>query len=386
MTTVLVAGAIANKHRHGGSAWVRMSWAEALRDAGLDVVVVEQIDEAACVDAAGRPAPFERSANLAAFRAVTEAFGFAGSAALVCPGRGLIDGMAEDALFAAADDAALLVNIGGHLRWPALVDRVEHRAFIDLDPGYTQVWAAEGRDVGLAGHALHFTVGTNVGTPRCDLPTGGLDWHPIRQPVSLERWPWADGDELGAFTTVASWRGAYGPLTWQGRTLGVKAHEFRRFAELPRAVDVPFAVALDIHRGDEPTPRACAPAVGAARPRTPWRRPPPSSASCRRPARSSPPRRARTSPRAAAGSATARSATSRRAPGLVQDTGFTGELPTGEGLVAFTTPEEAAEGARAIAADYPRHRRAARRLAETHFASARAIAPLLEASGLAVAA
>ena len=46
MTLVVVSGALANKHRHGGSAWVRMSWAEALRDAGLDVLFVEQIDEA----------------------------------------------------------------------------------------------------------------------------------------------------------------------------------------------------------------------------------------------------------------------------------------------------------------------------------------------------
>ena len=69
MTTVLVSGAVANKHRQGGSIWVRMSWAEALRDAGLDVVFVEQIDESTCVDAEGAPAPFEDSANAAALNA-----------------------------------------------------------------------------------------------------------------------------------------------------------------------------------------------------------------------------------------------------------------------------------------------------------------------------
>jgi hypothetical protein len=37
---------------------------------------------------------------------------------------------------------------------------------------------------------------------------------------------------------------------WGGRTLGVKAHEFRRFAALPEAVHVPFEVALDIDPGD----------------------------------------------------------------------------------------------------------------------------------------
>ena len=43
MTTVVVSGAVANKHRHGGSMWVRMSWAEALRELGFDVLFVEQL-------------------------------------------------------------------------------------------------------------------------------------------------------------------------------------------------------------------------------------------------------------------------------------------------------------------------------------------------------
>src|SRR5436305_333619 len=47
-------------------------------------------------------------------------------------------------------------------------------------------------------------------------------------------------------------------------------------------------------------------------------------------------------------------------PALVQDTGFSRHLPTGEGLVAFTTLEDAIAGADAIVSDYDRHARAAR--------------------------
>ena len=43
MTTVVVSGAVANKHGQGGSIWVRMSWAEALRRLGFDVVFVEEL-------------------------------------------------------------------------------------------------------------------------------------------------------------------------------------------------------------------------------------------------------------------------------------------------------------------------------------------------------
>jgi hypothetical protein len=65
-------------------------------------------------------------------------------------------------------------------------------------------------------------------------------------------------------------------------------------------------------------------------------------------------------------------------PVIVQDTGFGDVLPTGEGIVAFSTPEEAAEGIRAVEADYARHARAARALAEEFFDSDRVLSALIE--------
>ena len=65
-------------------------------------------------------------------------------------------------------------------------------------------------------------------------------------------------------------------------------------------------------------------------------------------------------------------------PALVQDTGFSETIPTDEGLLAFGTLEEAVAGAEAIAADYDRHARAAREIAEQYFDSDTVIAKLLE--------
>src|SRR4051812_46207615 len=169
MTTVLVSGAVANKHRHGGSAWVRLSWAEALRRIGFDVLFVEQLDPRHAVDAAGRPVPPERSVNAAAFSAAMDALEFTGSASLITAGGATVAGLGREQLLDRASGADLLVNISGHLRDAPLRALARRRVFVDLDPGYTQVWHAEGHDVGLDGHDLHFTVGANVGTPRCDL-------------------------------------------------------------------------------------------------------------------------------------------------------------------------------------------------------------------------
>ena len=380
MSTILVAGAVANKHRHGGSAWVRMSWAEGLRRLGFDVVFVEEIDEEVCVDDFGTPAPFEDSANAAAFDSAMTELGFAGRSALVESGSGRVHGMSREDLLARAAEADLLVNIGGHLRWEPVRSRVRKAAYVDLDPGYTQIWSAEGYDLGLSGHDLHFTVGTRIGTPRCPLPTGGLRWRPIRQPVVLDRWPVTNGG-FSRFTTVASWRGAFGPVHWRGRTLGPKAHEFRKVADVPAATGLPFSVALDIH-----------PADGADRlvlRRGGWSviesREVASAAGFARFVRES---GAEFSPAQAVyvhtrcgwfSDRTVRYLASGR-PALVQDTGF--DIPVGEGLLAYSSAEEAAAGAREIVADYDRHAVAARRLAERFFAHDVALAPLLDAAGV----
>jgi len=385
MTTVFVAGALANKHRHGGSAWVRMSWAEAFRELGFDVVFVEQIHERHCVDRGGAPARFDVSANVRAFHAAVEACGFRGRAALVCADDGRVEGMAQDELLAHAENAALLVNVSGHLRWPPLLERLPRRVFVDLDPGYTQIWSAGGGDpAGLAGHELHFTVGLCVGGERCGLPSAGVDWRPIRQPVVLDRWVPMGGGSLDGFTTVASWRGAFGRVSWAGRTYGLKAHEFRRFSELPRLADERFVVALDIHQADAADrQRLCA---GG------WELVDPVQTATvegfRHFVRAS---GAEFSPAQGVYVETGCGWFSDRSvrylaagrPVLVQDTGFGQHLPIGEGLLAFSDLDEARAGVRAIAADYSAHRAAARRLAEEWFAPEPALAPVLNATGVA---
>jgi hypothetical protein len=56
-------------------------------------------------------------------------------------------------------------------------------------------------------------------------------------------------------------------------------------------------------------------------------------------------------------------------PVVVQDTGLSGVLPTGEGLVTFSTPEEAARGIGDVLARYRRHATAAREIAREYFDS-----------------
>src|SRR3954469_9299734 len=126
---VLVAGAIANKYRSGGEAWVRLSWAAGLRRLGFDVYLVEQIAPGGC-EAGGAARGY--------FRAVADRFGFGGRSALICADAGAdtpaTDGLAWRELLDVAASAALLVNISGHLTLEPLLRRVGRTAYVDIDP------------------------------------------------------------------------------------------------------------------------------------------------------------------------------------------------------------------------------------------------------------
>jgi hypothetical protein len=63
---------------------------------------------------------------------------------------------------------------------------------------------------------------------------------------------------------------------------------------------------------------------------------------------------------------------------VTQDTGFGDVLPTGEGLFAFSTLDDAVAAIDAIEADYEHHRRAAHAIAAEHFAAERVLGELLD--------
>jgi hypothetical protein len=65
-------------------------------------------------------------------------------------------------------------------------------------------------------------------------------------------------------------------------------------------------------------------------------------------------------------------------PALVQDTGWSAHLPAGDGLLAFSTPEEALAGLDRINSDYSRHAARAAEIADEHFDARRVLTRLLE--------
>jgi hypothetical protein len=242
-SSAVVAGALANKVGNGGEAWVRPTWTLGLARLGFDAWLVEEL-----------PADLddERVARAASwFGAVTQWFGMGERCALVHGDRTVV-GPELDRVRDVLGDAVLFVNVSGHLRRLDLPTPRATRVYLDVDPGFTQVWAAQGL-LELGEHHRHVTVGTAVGSEACPLPTCAHDWIPTLPPVLIERWrPTALPDTAPRTTTVTSWRPPHGPVSWEGVDYGVKAHEFREHLSVPASASpVSIELALAIDEGDE---------------------------------------------------------------------------------------------------------------------------------------
>ncbi len=370
--SIVIGAALAHRIGYGGHAWALLQYVLGFRQVGFDVTLVDRLEPEMLGDVS-------EEAALGYLRELLEEDGVP-YCVLGADGRSL-DGLSREEALARTRRARFLLNIMGFVRDPELLAAARRRVFLDIDPGFGQVW----RELGLAdlfdGHDAFVTVGRNVGRGGCGVPTGGLQWLTIPHPVVIERCSVVENGN--GFTSVGSWRGPYDRIDYRGRSLGLRVHEFRRFVALPHRVDAPFRLALEIDPTDERDM--------ALLQREGWQLVDPKEvahdpASYLRFVQSS---RAEFTVAKGIyvelqsgwlGDRTACYLASGK-PALVQDTGLTPHYPLGEGLVSFSTLDEAVGGAERILADYPAHARAARRLAETEL-DARIVLPrLLEELG-----
>jgi hypothetical protein len=367
VTRIVVSAPVASKAGNGGIAWIPLSYVRGLSRLGCEAYLLEQTSD-------GAPD------SVTYFEDVARDHGLAGRAALVGDDGRTLSGPPAEELLELAEASDLLVNVSGNLRLPSLLERFRRRAYVDEDPGFTQFWLANGSGgFSVEGHDVYFSVGANIGRPSCEIPTMDIEWRPIRPPVVLDDWPVARANGDARFTTVASWRGAYGPVDHGGKRYGLKVHEFRKFVELPERVPPEFEIALDIAPEDERDRRALE--------ERGWRLVDPRDVARTPDEFRSYVQRSSAEFSVAQGiyvdtssgwfsDRSTRYLASGK-PVLVQDTGFGERLPAGEGIVPFRTLDDAVAGAESIAADYERHARAARALAEEHFDSDRVLADLL---------
>lgn len=375
--TVILAGSLAQKAGQGGHTWVFLQYLLGFKRLGWDVLFLDRLQPGMCFDEAGLPCTPERSVNLSYFLDVMDRCGLGESFALICDPAKACIGISRNQVMERTRSAAFLLNVMGFLRDEEILACARQRVFLDIDPGFGQMW----RDLRLAdifrGHDKFVTIGENIGQPDCAVPTCGLPWITWRQPVVLDQWE-PVFRESGRFTSVGSWRGAYGPIEYHGKTYGLRAHEFRKFAALPRRCGQSFEVAFNINPAEVKDLQLLQ-EYG-------WRLTDPKAVAYdpwiyrdyiqNSKAEFMVAKNAYVQSRCGWFSDRSICYLASGKPVLAQDTGIRSIYPHHAGLLIFSTLEEAISGVEEISRDYARHARAARKIAEEYFDSTNVIRDL----------
>jgi hypothetical protein len=295
-------------------------------------------------------------------------------------------GLSDSALKALYQTADLVINLHGATHvGPQHSDR-DRLLLIETDPMEFAVRVANNDQTTiefLEPHRWFFTWGENYGNADCLTPhTARFAFKPTRQPVVMDLWESDAAGPAGAFTTIASWRQARPDVQF-----GSDAYRWSKHDQFMRVIDLPGRTTQDFElmlascpaadralleaRGWSVREDAASLDVDAyrryitgsrgeftvakdryVRPRTGW-----------------------FSDRTATYLAAGR-------PVITENTGFSNHLPTGEGLMAFSTLDEALDAVECVNADYGRHCKAARDIAREFFSHDVVLPRLLAEAGV----
>ena len=371
----------------GGMTWQVLHHLAGIRRLGFDVWYVEEGDRPV-FSPTTYCGTFDWAANVAYLQRQLERVGLGDRWVFRPPGDGdtCVGALDRAGLAQLYKEADVVLNLCGSQELRPHHDAIGCLVYLETDPVANQIGVATGHQrtiQTLAAYDHLFTYGENLGAADCGVPVERFQWQPTRPPVCVDWWSTTAGPPpTAALTTVANWKHAGRDVAWGGETYHwSKHHEFLRFVELPRRSALPLEAALGAI-SDEET---------ASMRRHGWRILPSLSVAD--------PDEYRRYIQASHGEFTVakdqnirlrsgwfsdRSACYLAAgrPVIMQDTGFTNVLPTGEGLLAFATMNEALCAIEMVARDYARHSAAARRIAAECFAAERVLGQVLCRVGL----
>jgi len=366
----------------GGMAWHYLNYVLGLSRLGHDVYYLESGGESdwSCYDPVQQINTHDPSAGIAFARQTFSRLGLGDR-------WGYYDARSDRWLGPIGERAAgicrsadLLINVSGaNVLQPSQMS-IPARVLIDTDPAFTQIrhLTDDNRRRAAALHTHFLSFGERLGRDGSSVPDDGFAWRATRQPVVLDAWNAAPHSGKGPFTTVMQWD-SYAVHEYNGKAYGMKSQSFVDYLNLPQ--HVPDEGQLEIALGGTSAPRGLLSGQGwhlrnpLSVTQTPW--------TYQRYIQESGAEFAVAkhgyvssvsgwfSERSACYLASGR-------PVVLQDTGFSQVLPTGEGLLAFSSPEQAASAIRAVNRDFHRHSRAAREIAEEYFDSNKVLNTLID--------
>jgi hypothetical protein len=274
--------------------------------------------------------------------------------------------------------ADAILNLSGINPLRSWGEKVPLRVLVDTDPLFTQVRHLVQPELRerAAHHTAFFTFGESIPGGRSLVPDDGFPWQATRQPVAVDHWPVTPGRPAGAFTSVMQWD-SYPAVEFEDQRYGMKSQSFEAFADLPQRVSAKLELAL----GSASAPRTRLAAQGwllvdpLQVSRDPWTY---QAYLQQSKAEFGIAKQGYVASRCGWFSERSAGYLASGRPCLVQDTGLSQHLPTGEGLLVFKTLEEAIAGIADIEGRYALHCRAARAIIEELFDARKVLSQLLD--------
>jgi hypothetical protein len=359
-----------------------LSWALqhilGLKDLGHDVYFVEKwVYEDSCYDAGQKVMSNDCTYGLKVVGDLFKRYGLEGKWCFVQKGE-IYHGLSRKEIEEVFRTADVYIDFGANNAWAEEALSSASRVWIDGDPGFTQFRLSNNLAQGIPVPAFdyYYTNGKNVGRDGNVIPTAGIKWRHFYSPVVTRLFDVQVPPRRAVFSTVMNWQ-SFEPIRFNGVTYGHKDIEFAKIMELPRLAKFPMEVAVSgnnvphkqlaangwtVKNGHDVTISfdsfqhylyaakaefsICKNVYVATR--SGW-----------------------FSDKSVAYLASAR-------PVILQDTGFIEHLPTGEGLLAFSTLEEAKDAIENVSRDYRQHAKKAREIAIEYFESKKALQQLLD--------
>ncbi|MGC9966982.1 MAG: glycosyltransferase family 1 protein [Syntrophobacteraceae bacterium] len=286
-----------------------------------------------------------------------------------------------------AASADLFLNVSGSCMIPENLPGGCLKIFLDTDPGYNQIMLSERLSwsenidrwcSSVEAHDRHFTYAENIHGPDCLVPKLNYHWKTTRTPISIEHWEHlAHVKPTGPWTTVMTWNAFKGKLIYRGVEYGSKGVEFEKLLNLPASVDMPLKVAV----GGVSAPLARLSQAGWQVADGPGATLSPAMyqefiASSR--GEISPAKHVYVALRTGWFSCRSACYLASGRPVVVQDTGFTPYIASGEGIIPYSSAEEAALGIIEVERNYEKHAGAALDLARQYFDCEKVLEKLID--------
>ena len=364
----------------GGLTWHHLQYVTGLAKLGHRVYFVEDSDDyPCCYDPSRGTVNEDPTYGLTYARESFDRAGLAECWAYHDAHAGEWKGPRAADIIALCAEADLVVDVSGVNPIRDWIAQIPRRALIDTDPAFLQVrhLANPQAHARASAHNVFFTFGENFGREDCGIPDDGFDWIPTRQPIDLDAWP-ALSPPAGQMrlTTVMQWD-SYPAVEHRGLRFGMKSASFPPFEHLPRERSAKFEIAL----GGDTAPRAHLEALGwkLRNPldvsRDPWTHQSYVQASSAEFAIAKHgyvvSNSGWFSERSACYLASGR-------PVIAQETGFSSWLVRDAGVVSFVTAEDALLAIDEVTANYAKHSRSARDIAQQYFGARGVLMRLVE--------